>query len=240
MSRNSDRKPAEAERKTSKSQGKEQSTARSNQQLEVSIPAQLPDDLAEFVGPPPIIRGEDPQQYDRIFNRVAAAVVPADEIEWLWVRDITDAVWQGRRFQRMRDQIYELRRTVAMKQVVKTILQENACDAAIGIKPQAEKLVAEWVKNGPDGEAQMAAFLAQYGLDTGAILAEIFLGRSHVFDQLERMAAAADKRRDAVIREIERRRAGRAKPFREAADIVDAEAEDLPAKDSNRLHRARR
>ena len=132
----------------------------------------------------------------------------------------------------MRDQIYELRRNGAMKQVVKTILQENATDAAIGIKPQAEKLVAKWIKNGPDGEAQMAEFLAKYGLDSGAILAEVFLGRSHVFDQLERMAAAADKRRDAGFREIERRRAGRAPRFRDAADIADAETEDVSAKDT--------
>ena len=53
-----------------------------------------------------------------------------------------------------------------------------------------------------------------------------------MFDQLERMASAADKRRDAVIREIERRRAGRAPRFRDAADIAEAETEDVPAKGS--------
>ena len=46
---------------------------------------------------------------------------------------------------------------------MKTILQENATDAAIGIKPQADELVAEWIKNGSDGEVQMAEFLAQIG-----------------------------------------------------------------------------
>ncbi|HEX9881611.1 MAG TPA: hypothetical protein VJ233_12685, partial [Hyphomicrobiaceae bacterium] len=53
--------------------------------------------------------------------------------------------------------------------------------------------------------------------------------RAQVYEQADRMAANADKRRDGLLREIERRRAWRAQHFRDAANIVDAEAEDVTA-----------
>ena len=77
----------------------------------------------------------------------------------------------------------------------------------------------------------MAAFLRQYDLDPSAIAAEVFMTRGQPYDQLERIAAAADRRRDALLREIERRRAGRAEQFRDASKIVDAEAEEVTDKD---------
>jgi len=82
---------------------------------------------------------------------------------------------------------------------------------------------------GPGGEAKMAEFLAGYGLDPSAIAAETFLNRAQVYEQADRMAANADKRRDALLCEIERRRAWRAQNFRDSTNIVDAEAEDVTA-----------
>ncbi len=75
----------------------------------------LPDDIAEFVGPPPILHGDDPQQYDSVFSRVAAVVAPRDAIEWLWVKDFTDALWEGRRVRKMRDQIGETKPIAASR-----------------------------------------------------------------------------------------------------------------------------
>ena len=54
--------------------------------------------------------------------------------------------------------------------------------------------------------------------------------RAQPYNQLERMAAAAGKRRDALLREIDHRRSWRAKQFRNASKIVDAEAEEVTEK----------
>lgn len=114
-----------------------------------------------------------------------------------------------------------------MKRVVENLLQDKRSE------PNFNALVASTVSSwiGPDGDSKMEKFLARYDLDPSAIAAEVFMARSEPYDQLERMAAAADKRRDAVFREIERRRAWRAEEFRDAAKIVEAEAEEVTGKD---------
>jgi len=194
----------------------------------VAPPAGLPADVAEYIGERPIVTGESPQEYDALFGKIASFVVPADPVEWIWVKDIVDALWEARRFRRMRNQILELGRPRAMKLVLETLLQDKRLDH--GFKEHIAELVSAWMEAGAEGEASMAEFLSRYGLEPSAIMAETFLNRSQVYDQLERLAAAADKRRDAVLREIERRRAGRAQRFQDAANIVDAESEDVPRK----------
>jgi hypothetical protein len=110
-----------------------------------------------------------------------------------------------------------------MRRVAENLLQDKRGEP--GFDKLVAKTVSSWMR--PDGEAKMAEFLAQYDLDPSAIAAEVFMTRSQPYDQLERIAAAADKRRDAVFREIERRAA----QFRDAAKIVDAEAEEVTGKD---------
>ena len=190
-------------------------------------PPSIPQDVAEFIGGRPTVQGEDPRQYDALFDKLAKFIAPEDPIEWIWTKDIIDAHWEARRARRMRDQILDLGRYKAMRRVAENLLQDKRCTRDF------DKLVTDTVASwmGPDGEARLAEFLAAHDLDKTAIAAEVFMARAQPYDQLERMAAAADKRRDAVFREIERRRAWRAQLFEEGAKILDAEAEDVTGKE---------
>ena len=119
----------------------------------------------------------------------------------------------------MRDQILELNRYNAMRRVAENLLQARR------LEPDFSKVVADLVSSwlGPDGEAKMAKFLAEHGLDPSVIAAEAFLNRSQAYDLLERMAAVANKRRDAALRDIDRHRAGRVELIRKREDAVDVE-----------------
>lgn len=187
----------------------------------------IPKDVAAFIGNRPIVQGEDPQQYDALFDRLAALITPADPIEWIWTKDIADAHWEARRARRFRDDILTLGRRGAMRRVAENLLEHRRCEGTF--HELVEETVSDWMQ--PDGEAKMAEFLRQYDLDPSAIAAEVFMTRGQPYDQLERIAAAADKRRDALLREIERRRDWRAERFRDASKIVDAEAEDVTDKE---------
>ena len=175
----------------------------------------IPKDVAEFIGDRPIVQGENPQQYDSLFGRLAALIAPRDPIEWIWTKDIADAHWEARRARRFRDEILDLGRFDAMRRVAENLLQQKRCGA--GFEKLVEQTVSSWME--ADGEVKMATFLRQYDLDPSAIAAEVFMTRGQPYDHLERIAAAADKRRDALFREIERRRAWRAEQFRDASKI---------------------
>lgn len=185
------------------------------------LPA-VPPDIAEFLGDRPIVNGESAEQYDKLLSRLAAFIKPIDTIEWIWTKDITDASWEARRARRLRDQMLDLGRFKAMKRVAENILQEKRAVPEFG--KLVDKTVAEWM--GPGGEAVMTEFLAKRDLDPSAIAAEAFLIRSQPYEQLERIATAADKRRDAAFRDIARHRAGPLRPLRQS-NVVDAEAEDV-------------
>lgn len=49
-------------------------------------------DRLSFLGPPPLVCGEDADAYDKLFASVYGAVKPTDVIENFWVHDIVDLV----------------------------------------------------------------------------------------------------------------------------------------------------
>jgi len=52
------------------------------------------EESARFFGPPPLIAGEDPAQYERIRAQISAAVQPLDFLEEIWVNDVVNHVWE--------------------------------------------------------------------------------------------------------------------------------------------------
>jgi len=159
----------------------------------------VPRDVAEFIGGRPIVKGEDATQYDALFGKLTGLITPDDPMEWIWAKDVADAHWEAQRARRLRDQILDLGRFKAMRLVAENLLQDKRLEG--GFRDLITETVSSWT--GADGEAKLAEFLARYDLDPRAIAAEVFMNRSEVYDQLDRIAAAADKRRDAVFREIE-------------------------------------
>jgi len=58
--------------------------------------------------------------------------------------------------------------------------------------------------------------------------ADVFLANSESFDRIDRMIAKAETRRNAALRELERRRSSMAQALRRVSDdVVDAEFVDV-------------
>ena len=63
----------------------------------LSLRPTIPPEIEHLFGKRPLIMGEDPAVYDDLFARLAAGVKPGDIIEWLWVKDVVDLVWEAQR-----------------------------------------------------------------------------------------------------------------------------------------------
>jgi hypothetical protein len=50
-----------------------------------------------LLGPSWIIKGEDPERYEKVLAEVGAAAQPIDFIDWLLVKDIVDLTWEIQR-----------------------------------------------------------------------------------------------------------------------------------------------
>jgi hypothetical protein len=64
------------------------------------------EDSARYFGPPPLIAGEDPAQYEAIRTQILAAVQPLDFLEEIWVNDFVNLVWETLRLRRLMGNVH--------------------------------------------------------------------------------------------------------------------------------------
>jgi hypothetical protein len=79
----------------------------STQSNAVSTTASTALSTLPFLGPPPLLKGEDPAVYNDLLARITGALKPADIVEEIWVREIVDLTWEAQRWRRLRDAFIE-------------------------------------------------------------------------------------------------------------------------------------
>ena len=58
-----------------------------------AMPSLVPPEVQALFGDPPLMRGEDVGDYNKLLDQFAELVEPRDVLEWWWVRDVTDHTW---------------------------------------------------------------------------------------------------------------------------------------------------
>jgi len=167
-----------------------------------------------LLGQLPLIRGEDGCAYNELCARIAAAVKPKDFIEEIWVRDVADLSWEVFRLRRIKAKVWTSNVAAAIRSTLRGVCGEA----------QAKKLSLQW-ETGAIGRIDQ---LAVTGRTVESMTADVFLANSESFDRIDRMIAKAEARRNAALRELERRRSSMAQALRRVSDdVVDAEFVDV-------------
>src|SRR4030081_3466140 len=101
------------------------STEISTQVSDLPIPAAaLHQPPAALAGPPPLIAGESPAGYDELLARVTATLQPSDVIEQMFIRDIVDLAWGGRRLRRLKANLMASLAHEGMTQLLRPLLTD--------------------------------------------------------------------------------------------------------------------
>jgi hypothetical protein len=58
--------------------------------------------LKLLFGPPPVLGSEDPKAYDAMMAEILAAIKPRDFIGEMLVKNLTDAIWEAKRYLRLK------------------------------------------------------------------------------------------------------------------------------------------
>jgi len=175
------------------------------------LPAQapspvLPPGLAELLGPPPLLHGEDGAAYEALFERIGATLKPRDIVEWLLARDVVDAAWESARLRRLRASL----RTIGQRRGLTSLLIEAGLDPFAGPvgEVSAQDAADAYHDDAPFYREAVERALAERGYLREAVEAQRLRFDLASLEAIDRMAAAADQRRDGVLRTVERRRAG--------------------------------
>jgi len=176
-----------------------------NHDQPTSEPARL-----DCYGPAPLFEGEDSAGYDELLARVSGTIKPADIIEEIWVRDIVALTWEALRLRRARAALLAANRYVGVQRVLMPLCGAKAYD-----------LSDRWARR--EGEAVTAVdrHLATTGLTMDAVMAQTMSAEIELIEKMDRMIASAEIRRNATLREIERRRSDFAARLRKAAQDRD-------------------
>jgi hypothetical protein len=166
-------------------------------------------------GPAPLIEGEDAGAYDELLVRISTAVRPADIFEEIWVRDIVDLVWEAFRLRRLK--------ACVMTAGARTALVLRLSPLVGGA--QADGLANSWAARAPGALAVVEEHLATAGIGLEGVAAQGLCLKLDFIERIDRMIMAAEARRNAALREIDRHRATLGRQLRQA--VLEAEAQEV-------------
>jgi hypothetical protein len=152
-------------------------------------------DLA-FLGAAPVFPGVDPASYDTLLARLIAEVGPGNVMEQAWTRDAADLICETLRLRWLKA---ELMNTCADEGMQKLL-------ESINVRGNTHELARRWAAREPEAVAGVEAALAGTGLDISHAMAATLALRIAEIERIDRMAASAEARRNATIREIVRHR----------------------------------
>ena len=173
----------------------------------------------DLLGPPPVIAGEDPNEFNELLDRVRADAKPKDMIEEILVRDFVDLVWDIRRLRRLKANLLQDN----SHEGVGRLLLARADMAGM---LEVDELSRKWAKR--QSVKKVEKRLASAGLTIDAVMAETLSVKLDDIERIERMITTADARLEANLRELDRHRAVLAQALKHATkDVEDAEFEDV-------------
>jgi len=229
-------------------------------------------------GPPPLIGDEDPATYQKLFDRVQAAVKPEDAIDDVLIADIVQLEWELLRWRRLKTSLIEACRLGALEmflrqhlgwelysdrfedqllEAIQPLFRGNQADTAKSLAHDymrdepaaidkvhgflnsrgpsvdditqqarnlaAQALIKEYARHDSDAVTLIHELLADAAMSSDALLAEAIVKRLDDIERINRLAAIAEGRRNASLREIDRHRIVLGEILRRAVQEVEAE-----------------
>ncbi len=188
-----------------------------------SAPAPTIDPRA-LLGPAPVTALENQNLYEMRLASLLDDLAPADAIERMWVKDIVDLDWEVDRLKRAKAVAIAMAEEGALAKLFKSMAiadGSRATELAGGDRAEAADYLAARARaqSGADELTQYALeysgqrirlALAKFGLSEAQIGDAALLQILETVERLDRLIQIAGRRRDAVIRDLERRRGDRA------------------------------
>jgi hypothetical protein len=182
----------------------------------------VPSGEPDFFGPPPLIKGENPADYQALLKRVSIAVQPKDVLDEIWVRDIVDLYWEMLRLRRLKAGLLNASMGDGLRAVLGSLRSTGSSSLT------TEALVQSWLNGSPDSRKKVEQSLAAAGFSMDVVAAAALSKKLDEFERIDVMITRAEARRNNALREIDRHRATLGAALRAAVDDAeDAEFTDV-------------
>jgi hypothetical protein len=169
---------------------------------------------------PPLLVTESADEFESMSAELEAEIQPRGYIERMYAAEIACIVWEIQRWRRSRAAIINAAFNPALERLLRQLLAGTEAEDA------AEDLAYRWFTNAAAKE-QVAAILGRFGLDESAIEAQAIRQTLPELEQLDKMVAMSELRRDRALLGVAEYRDGLARRLRQGSDRMIA-AIDVP------------
>jgi hypothetical protein len=174
-----------------------------------------PKELKHFFDDPPLVGNERREDFENLFSMIAAAVKPADAIEWILTRDVLVYSWDIRRERRIKADIIELKRKEALRESSFRLTREDYMREQAIAKGEAESS-SMFKKKESKPEAKKE--------DPRSGLPEAFILGNRDIDLIDARIASYECRRNAALRDLAFYNEAKARRLDKASrDVIDGE-----------------
>jgi hypothetical protein len=140
----------------------------------------------------PLCAGEDAAAYDTLLGRFSDFVRPADLLEEVWLQDVVDLSWEVTRLRRSKVDFLNSSASRGLRKLL---------DRLLGWR-EGQDLTAQWSAHDPEARTLVAKSLAAAGMSMNTVMAQTLAEALGEVERFDRLTAAAELRRNAMIREI--------------------------------------
>jgi hypothetical protein len=158
-----------------------------------------PTDFELMFGRPLLLKGESRAAYDFLRSKVERLLAPTDLFGELRVQEVTDSIWEGRRFKRFATQLVDTGHMTALE-----ILLQTACWNNMFIKPG---VVARDYYYGDTKEREAAKNLvASFGITADLIQAKALAVNAGEFSYADRLVDNRAVKLNGLLKDQERQK----------------------------------
>jgi hypothetical protein len=168
----------------------------------------------------PLLMTESEDEFNRIRDGFDEELKPRGIVEQMYVIDIAYLAWEILRLRRCKAAIINSALRPALKGILQQLLRKPG-EHSYDVDEKAQKLVQSWSSN-PTVRRLVSQLLGDSQLDHSGIEAEAIRRSGEDLEQLERLLASLESRRNRALRCIADYRGGFARQLRESSDrIID-------------------
>jgi hypothetical protein len=176
-----------------------------------------PGQLSIF-GPSPVVTGEDANAYNALLTQVSRDVQPSNTVERIWVREVVDDTWELLRFRRAVTNLISNEIPFYLRRVLAPIAARSIDSYWM------DDIVKKWEERKLSAISSVKDLLASKWKTLDAVIAITLADKLDTVERLEHLITIAKGRRDATLREIDRRRAALGQILRDKVrEVEDAE-----------------
>ena len=173
----------------------------------------ISDNLRRLFSTPSLMKGEDPLVYAELYHWVEEVVQPQDVWDQMMVYDITNHFWEQLRYRRCTGTVINCKRRAALEKILREAIRlndvdtETAADTYFEVARLEEREVIDYATQVriPKTRAGVVDLMEKHGFvetDIDRVATETSVD---TLADLEILALKHEIRREAIVRELERR-----------------------------------